>query len=103
MCIRDRDKGVLGIDPTDEAVVAELTELGVRDRIIPEAVVACIMEGKPWYKIKFNNEVDLSLIHICTQNVRQLSKRKERGNLHQRIESLQTDFQKQQTGRVTIW
>lgn len=52
------DKGVLGIDPTDEAVVAELTELGVRDRIIPEAVVACIMEGKPWYKIKFNNEVD---------------------------------------------
>lgn len=52
------DKGVLGVDPTDEAAVATLTALGIRDRIIPEAVVTCIMEGKPWYKIKFNNEVD---------------------------------------------
>lgn len=52
------EKGICGIDPTDEKRVAQLEKLGIRERIIPEAVVQCIMEGKPWYKIKFNNEVD---------------------------------------------
>ena len=52
------DKGILGVDPTDEELVAQLMERGLQERIVPDAVVQCIMEGKPWYKIKFNNDVD---------------------------------------------
>lgn len=53
------DKGVLGLDPIKDAKeIAELTARGINDRTIPEAVVECIREGKPWYKVKFNNEVD---------------------------------------------
>ena len=33
-------------------------ERGIRDRTIPDAVLECIKEGKSWYRIKFNNEVD---------------------------------------------
>lgn len=51
-------KGVLGVDPTDEKRVAELIDRGIRERIVPAAVVECIKSGKPWYKVKFNNEVD---------------------------------------------
>lgn len=51
-------KGVLGVDPTDEARIAEIIESGRQERIVPDAVVECIKEGKPWYKIKFNNDVD---------------------------------------------
>jgi hypothetical protein len=53
------DKGVLGLDPIKDAKeIAELMERGIRDRTIPDAVLECIKEGKSWYKIKFNNEVD---------------------------------------------
>lgn len=52
------DYGVLGIDPTDGETIARLETLGRNDMIIPDAVVACIRENKPWFKIKFNNEVD---------------------------------------------
>lgn len=52
------NKGVMGIDPTDEEKIAEIIESGRQERIIPDAVVECIREGKPWYKIKFNNDVD---------------------------------------------
>lgn len=52
------NKGVMGIDPTDETKIAEIIESGRQERIIPDAVVECIREGKPWYKIKFNNDVD---------------------------------------------
>lgn len=51
-------KNVLGVDPTDEKRVAELVDRGIQERIVPDAVVRCIAEGKPWYKVKFNNEVD---------------------------------------------
>ena len=53
------DKGVLGLDPIKDAKeIAELMERGINDRTIPDAVIECIRQGKPWYKIKFNNEVD---------------------------------------------
>ena len=51
-------KGVLGVDPTDETRIAEIIESGRQERIVPDAVIECIKEGKPWYKIKFNNDVD---------------------------------------------
>jgi hypothetical protein len=52
------DNEVMGIDPTNSEAVAQMMELGRKDMVIPDAVVECISEGKPWYKIKFNNEVD---------------------------------------------
>lgn len=52
------DYGVLGVDPTDGETIARLEALGRNDMIIPDAVVECIRENKPWFKIKFNNEVD---------------------------------------------
>ena len=53
------DKGVLGLDPIKDAQeIAALMERGIQDRTIPDAVIQCIREGKPWYRIKFNNEVD---------------------------------------------
>lgn len=53
------DKGILGLDPIkDKKEIAELMERGIRDRTIPDAVLECIKEGKSWYKVKFNNEVD---------------------------------------------
>ena len=53
------DKGILGLDPIKDAKeIAELMERGINDRTIPDAVIECINQGKPWYKVKFNNEVD---------------------------------------------
>lgn len=52
------DYGVLGIDPTNADAITQLEALGRNDTIIPDAVIECVRENKPWYKIKFNNEVD---------------------------------------------
>ncbi len=52
------DKGVLGIDPADVERVAYLMEIGRKEMIIPEAVIKCVQEGKPWYVIKFHNDVE---------------------------------------------
>ena len=52
------DHGVLGVDPTNADAITQLEALGRNETIIPEAVLECIKENKPWYKIKFNNEVD---------------------------------------------
>lgn len=52
------DGGLLGINPLDVLAVAMLVEQGRQERIIPDAVIKCISEGKPWYKVRFNNEVE---------------------------------------------
>lgn len=52
------DMGRLGVDPNDEERVAVVEDLGLTQRIIPEAVLECINQGKPWYRIKFNNDVE---------------------------------------------
>ena len=49
---------ILGVHPNDEEAVLSMTKAGRNERIIPQAVIECIQQGKPWYKIKFNNEVD---------------------------------------------
>ncbi|MEA3432566.1 MAG: portal protein, partial [candidate division WOR-3 bacterium] len=36
----------------------ELRQIGRQDVIIPDAVLDCIREGKPWYKVKFKGELD---------------------------------------------
>lgn len=52
------DNGIMGVNPQNTAAVNELIDKGKRERIIPDAVIECIKEGKEWYKIHFNNEVD---------------------------------------------
>jgi hypothetical protein len=51
------DKEVLGLDPYGEEA-AIMAEMGRNEMIIPEEVIQCISEGKPWFKIRFNNEVE---------------------------------------------
>lgn len=52
------DNNVLGVNPVNKEEVTRLIELGRNDIVIPDAIVECVKENKPWYKIKFNNEVD---------------------------------------------
>lgn len=52
------EKGVMGISPDNTKAVKDLINKGKRERIIPDAVIECIKDGKEWYKIHFNNEVD---------------------------------------------
>jgi hypothetical protein len=51
------DMGRLGVE-ADDPMAEEFIKRGIADRIIPEAVAECIREGKPWYKIQFNNEIE---------------------------------------------
>ncbi len=53
------DMGVLGINPYEASQIAnQLAKRGKTERIIPDAVLQCIAEGKPWYRVKFNNELE---------------------------------------------
>jgi hypothetical protein len=55
----EEDKGRLGIDANIFAQQAKmLSDAGRMDQIIPESVLWCKANGKPWYKIKFNNELE---------------------------------------------
>lgn len=51
------DNGVLGVNPQDESA-KELLSMGYSQKIIPQAVLDCIEQGKPWFEIHFNNEVE---------------------------------------------
>lgn len=62
------DVGELGVNPQTDAERAKtLTANGRGMRVIPDAVLACIAAGKPWYEIRFNNEME-KLIRTDTVN-----------------------------------
>ena len=49
----------LGINPTEDPERAkELVTRGRPERVIPDAIQQVIDEGKPWYEIRFNNELE---------------------------------------------
>lgn len=51
--------GELGVDPnTAQAQANALTERGKSDRVIPKAVLDTIAAGRPWFELKFNNELE---------------------------------------------
>lgn len=51
--------GELGVDPTKEAErAAMLQENNRHERVIPEAVLEVMKSGRPWYQLKFNNELE---------------------------------------------
>lgn len=52
------DMGLLGIKNPNKDNAQHLIERGRVNRIIPEAVLKLQKAGVPWFKIKFNNELD---------------------------------------------
>lgn len=64
------EMGELGIDPEKEEEKAQaLIAAGRQSRVIPNAVLEVIRSGRPWYELKFNNELEQLL---RTENVQAL-------------------------------
>ena len=59
-CIQlEDDMGLKGVDPTSMVELAkQAMELGNDEVVIPDAVLAAMQQGKQWYKIRFNNELE---------------------------------------------
>lgn len=65
------DVNALGINPRlDPDRAMKLSSRGKFDRIIPEAVLNVQASGKPWYELRFNNELEKLL---RTENIQALS------------------------------
>lgn len=53
------DVGELGINPQlDPDKAQKLTTLNKTERIIPDAVLQVMAAGRPWYELRFNNELE---------------------------------------------
>jgi len=50
--------GQLGVSPKNAEAVKKLKAIGKQDRIIPQAVLDVMESGKPWYEVRFNNELE---------------------------------------------
>lgn len=65
--------GELGVDPnTDQARAQALSQRGKTERVIPQAVLAVMQEGRPWYELKFNNELEKLTRTEAVQNLMQV-------------------------------
>lgn len=68
--------GELGIDPKKEPARAKKLRATRRKdlmaRVIPEAVLQVIESGRPWYEIKFNNELEKLTRTEAVQNLLQV-------------------------------
>lgn len=62
--------GELGVDPSkDPERAGKLNESGRANRVIPEEVIQVMESGKPWFELKFNNELEKL---IRTENIQAL-------------------------------
>lgn len=53
------DMGELGVNPnTDSARASALRTVNKSERIIPDSVLKVVAAGKPWYELRFNNELE---------------------------------------------
>lgn len=52
------DLETLGYKSTDTKAVEDMKKAGKVERIIPDAVVKAKNEGKRWYKIRYNNDIE---------------------------------------------
>lgn len=60
----------LGVDPSLEEQRAEaLIEAGRAERVIPEAVLAVMGDGRPWFELKYNNEMEKLMRTEAVQNL----------------------------------
>lgn len=67
------DLGELGVNPRDEAERAEgLRDRGKPERVIPEAVLDIMAAGRPWFELKFNNEMEKLMRTEAVQNLLQI-------------------------------
>lgn len=65
--------GELGVDPVQDPKRAQaLVERGKQQRVIPEAVLEVIKSGRPWYELKFNNELEKLTRTEAVQNLVQI-------------------------------
>jgi len=64
--------GELGVDPTDMNKVKQLRQLGQSRRIIPDAVLEVMKSGKPWFEIRWNNELEKLVRTESVQNLMQI-------------------------------
>lgn len=68
----DRSK-LLGVDPSvNKKVAKKLKNLDRSDAIIPDIVLEYKNAGKPWYKIKYNNELDKLSRTEAIENILQI-------------------------------
>ncbi len=65
--------GELGVDPVKQAErAAKLKTAGRSERIIPQAILDVIASGRPWYEIKWNNELEKLTRTEAVQNLIQM-------------------------------
>lgn len=65
--------GELGVDPVlDKARAEGLIKRGKTERVIPEAVLAVMRSGRPWYELKWNNELEKLTRTQAVQNLVQI-------------------------------
>lgn len=65
--------GELGVDPAVDAERAQaLEKLGKPERVIPEAVLEVMRNGRPWFELKFNNEMEKIMRNEAVQNLLQI-------------------------------
>lgn len=67
------DMGELGADPSiDKERVARLVQAQKTERVIPAAVLKAKALGKPWFELKFNNELEKLTRTEAVQNLLQI-------------------------------
>lgn len=65
--------GELGVDPITDAMRAKaLAERNKSERIIPEEVLEVMRSGRPWYELKWNNELEKLTRTEAVQNLVQI-------------------------------
>lgn len=65
--------GELGVNPrTDAARATALMNSGRGNRVIPDAVLETIAKGRPWYELKWNNELEKLTRTQAVQNLLQV-------------------------------
>ena len=67
------DMGELGVDPDSDAARAKaLRDRGKEERVIPESVLEIMKAGRPWFELKFNNEMEKLMRTEAVQNLLQV-------------------------------
>jgi len=64
--------GELGVRPEQVDVVKRLRSVGQDRRIIPDAVIQVMESGRPWYELRFNNELEKLTRTEAVQNLIQI-------------------------------
>lgn len=68
-----QDLGELGAHPTENRALAQaLIERGMQNRVIPDAVAQVMSDGRPWFEIEWNNELEKLTRTEAVQNLVQL-------------------------------